>query len=398
MQKIVFLLAFSALFAKSVDQANAGTPNQLIPLQDASIIAGTLRVSDECRKGEIEAWLSVGPTLVYQADLPMNGNFEMHVQPGEYDLVINSSTGCLIDRKISVEANKVTSLTMNLVKHQKRSPATARPIDCATCMGYNVVPPVVSLPSAQSFYSSNYFIPPWYMPYGTMSYSNFNYPSPWSGRGMNTRYFPGGGNVGMLKPNVYLYGTKGTTFTIKAEYKDDSNVLIAVPQHGTKGWNGRLAANDKIIADSATYSFLYYDYLSYEHFLQNERGFCVKTKEDFIDRAIGILKNYGFRENAVTDFKQQWAMKTPKSTGYCVYPQDHRQLDQVVRFDVKPTDAKLSRLIFVVITEEMLKQGGNKFAQTPKKDWMPDLERRKLANNPSLEIHEWGVGVLKETQ
>lgn len=88
-----------------------------------SIITGTLSTAEDCAKDLAHAWLSEGSTLLYHADIPVNGTFEFHTIPGKFNLVITSSGGCFIEKVVEVKAGQATDLALALVP-PKRMPAS----------------------------------------------------------------------------------------------------------------------------------------------------------------------------------------------------------------------------------------------------------------------------------
>ncbi|OFZ80792.1 MAG: hypothetical protein A2583_08420 [Bdellovibrionales bacterium RIFOXYD1_FULL_53_11] len=258
--------------------------------------------------------------------------------------------------------------------------------------------------SSMGYYSMPSFFPsyyPWWGGYGAMSYSNFSYPGAWSGAGMAGESYPRGGGGFMGKPNLYVSGKAGTTFKVSVKMPPGSNWLVAVPAHGTKGWQGTVLENGKIkVSDRETHDYFFYDFRCDESRLQDTAGFC-STRETVIERIATLMKQGGFRPGEITDFKTYWNVKLPPSESYCVFPQGSRELDSIATLQIEPRPDKLLRMAFMIITEEARRFSGmgRKFLEMPKSSWtakdgQPPASTRRPANKDGIEVREWAVGFI----
>ena len=250
---------------------------------------------------------------------------------------------------------------------------------------------------------------PWGMsqPYwwgaGPMMYNNFYQPGPWSMGpspgmmpGVNGMMYPGSGNVGIAKPNIYVHGPQGTEVTFKLKFVEEgSNWLASVPAHGTDGWKGTIAEKDKFQTADGLYRYLYSDYRVYGKNFQDQHGFCT-SKNDVIGKMARQLKEASFTGREIADFIEYWSVKLPKSNSYCVYPQDEHQLATVATFEVTPKPAAVRRVLFMLQTEEGLGKASpmGKFAARPASPWHPEPLRVPANDQTAVTVHEWGVGFL----
>lgn len=258
--------------------------------------------------------------------------------------------------------------------------------------------------NSMGYYSMPLFFPnyPWWGGYGAMAYSNFSYPGAWAynGGGMNGGYYPHSGGGFMGKPNLYVTGKNGTDIKIKVKMAPDSNWLVAVPAHGTRGWHGTLMDNGKIkVGEKETHDFLFYDFRCDENKLQDTAGFCT-GRDNIIEKLASLLKQKGFKQNEIRDFETYWSIKLPSSERYCVYPQDSEDLNKIVELEVEPKPSKVIRVAFMIIPDEARKIGSNsKFLKLPQKDWSVTESKndsdRTPASTDGLEIHEWSVGFIQ---
>ena len=93
------------------------------PIKHSGAIVGNLKAASECAKGPAQAWLSVGPTLLYQVEVPIGGDFELHTIPGKFNLVVTNANGCITEQVIEVRDGESKKVALNLAPSTKRSPA-----------------------------------------------------------------------------------------------------------------------------------------------------------------------------------------------------------------------------------------------------------------------------------
>jgi hypothetical protein len=275
-------------------------------------VLGSIEASKECATGKIEAWLSAGSILLYQADVPLSGTFEFHVTSGSYNLVATNSNGCFVEKVVQVEEGASQNIALKLVSGRKtadgRKPAAFGGEICPYCNAignYGYTP--FNGYSMPTFYPSS---APWYTGYGAISYSNYYYPSAWSGGGISPGYFPGGGGGFLGKPNIYISGKAQTPVSIHIKLASDSNLLAAVPAYGQTGWDAEMRSDQTLKSGQANYPYFFYDIRLNENKLQDSSGFCT-DREHLIPKMSDILAKQGFKENEVKDFESYWSVKMP---------------------------------------------------------------------------------------
>lgn len=242
---------------------------------------------------------------------------------------------------------------------------------------------------------------PWWWGTGPMMYSNFYSPAPWyygQYPGVMGNHYPGSGGMFAAKPNLYLQGPVGTEVTVKVKLAEEgSNWLASVPSHGTEGWKVKLAARSKVQAGGGTYGYLYSDYRMHGREFQDRKGFCAARKNVVAKMALQ-LKEADFTGREIADFIEYWSVKLPRSQGFCVYPQDERQLDAAAPLEISPKPAAVRRVLFMVQVEEGLvpSEGAagkrRKFSSRPNAPWHPQPLRLPASAAGSVVAHEWGVG------
>lgn len=129
MRKRWSLFVFSILALMFQSAAIFGAENGgagLTPYQKNSVITGKIDATKSCTetsdRRNPELWLSIGQILLYQVEVPVNGNYEFHVVPGKYDLVATNSGGCLAQAEVKVEPKQVAQVNLRLAS--SRAPAS----------------------------------------------------------------------------------------------------------------------------------------------------------------------------------------------------------------------------------------------------------------------------------
>jgi hypothetical protein len=265
--------------------------------------------------------------------------------------------------------------------------------DCISCRGSNswyqhnfgLYPP-----GNPGMMVTNQYMPWWY-DYSRNYYPNYHQPAPWYNYGVQGSYYPNHGGGGMVgKPNLYIYGKKGTNFSIRLKGDEKSLLLAAVPGY-ENGWTGKL--NDKgFVAEDSQYGYVYYDYSVDISKLQWTQGKCVKQNQlmGYLNK---LLKLNNFKKNEIKDFNDYWPYKMPQADEYCVYPQGNKELDVVAKLEVTPK-ANINRLAFFVVPRNAipLKQKITYFRK-PSSEW----KQVNVKNKDPIQINEWGVGFLDES-
>jgi hypothetical protein len=383
-----------------------------------AVIAGRVEPTPECAKAPLEAWLSVGTTLLYQVEIPRHGTFEFHVNSGKYNLVVVGASGCLAEAEVEARANDTREVVLKPAPAVKPAEKHAL-LDwllpsaqagwgdyCPTCnQGWFVAPPVSFMPTQA----------PWWLGYGAMTYPNFGYPGPWFNGGISGSMFPYTGGVFGAKPVLYVHGPEGTRVSIRARLPEGTHWLVAIPRLEDSSWSGTLHSEGgtlhseggtlhseggqgretRLRSGDADYRYVFYDYRSDESLFQDTRGFCLKRGE-LIPRLSEALKGAGFAASEVEDFASYWTYKIPQSERYCVYPQTSEELRRVARLEIEPKPASLTQVLFIVQVGENL-DGKGKFRRAPVATWRPEEARREPAAQArgGIEVREWGIGFLE---
>lgn len=375
---------------------------------DAGILQGQVKMKGACAKGEHMIWVSKGRSLYYQAEVVSGSTFEFHLLPGTYDVVVNSSQGCLAEMKARVEKGGRTPMALTLAvpqKTTKRDPASAK-------RGRHIA--FVAAPNAcywcRSHNQNTFFMPsfaqydyPWWYNYGAMAYGNYAHPAMWNGGGYAPRYYPRYSNAGYHgiaagKPNIYVSGPEGTQATVELKLREKASWLASVPAYDAKGWNVTIAKGNRLKDSTSVQSYLFADYLIDEEGMQGEEGFCAERNGLISAMAIQMAKT-GFHRGEIRDFKAYWEYKMPPASRYCVYPQMNAQLSKNTSLETTPAAAKVTRLLFVVRPDPQLYPRDGVFSDEPKKAWVSPVAAaesrgRGPAGTSSLEVREWGVGFV----
>lgn len=385
-------------FALALATCVASSALSLEARAEATIV-GNVEAKADCANAPMEAWLSLGTTLLYQVDVPQHGTFEFHVNSGSYNLVVVGATGCLAEAEVEARENDTRSVTLSPTQAiappksgEKKSAldwlVPSAQADCPFCnQGWYVAPPVSFMPMDA----------PWWMGFGAINYpQSFYTPAPWLNGGINGRMFPGTGAMFGDKPVLYVNGPDGTPIKIHAHLSDSTHWLVTVPQYGEKAWSGEIRGNH-LLSAGADYRYVYYDYRGDDKKFQDTSGFCVKRGE-LIKKLSSALKESGFKENEIRDFSSYWSIKIPSSERYCVYPQTTSELQQSVRLEIEPKPELFKQLLFIVQVGENL-DGKGKFRRAPVASWKPEnaeLHREPAAKTGTgIQVREWGIGFLE---
>lgn len=124
-EKLVSLLKINAvafLLCTHAILASESTILKLIPFQKNAIITGRVTATKNCEEASDRrtpiVWLSMGQILLYQVEVPVNGNYEFHVVPGKYDVLATSSNGCLGQAQTSAQPKQVAQIQLRLAPNR----------------------------------------------------------------------------------------------------------------------------------------------------------------------------------------------------------------------------------------------------------------------------------------
>jgi len=348
---------------------------------DGVRIEGGLNMPTECAEAA-EIFLVHDKSILAQISVPADGDFEFQVLPGDYQLAGVAGSKCQGTTTFHVEKNSDT-LSVNLRLQPERQPAQFAEAGFQWAPANFAIPPYLGMAR----------LPPW--AYYGATYPNFYYPGMWNNGGLVSNAYPGAGNVGFDKPNLYLSSTKKRQVTVQINYKNpQAKWLSAVPTYKKNGWHVTTTGHNRIQADRAKYNFLYYDFRGDDRELQSSSGFCA-PRGQAIDLMLTLLKGLKFKKNEIADFSDYWRIKMPPYKDLCVYPQTQSQMDQIANIQVKPKPRLIQRMLFVVVPRDEKKfYGAGKFERPPTSAWRAPASAAVINYSSDLEVHEWGVAFL----
>jgi hypothetical protein len=358
-------------------------------------IRGDLRAVDACEGKPFQVWLSQERTLVQQVEVPVGGTFSFDVVPGAYTLFAKNEKECVVRSELKAESGHETRIRLD-VNASKRKPAESLAgCMCVQAAGCPCTPSGTTSGNfgGRIFTDPSYLFPPMIPPWTPMAafYRNFYYPGPWNYFGLNGLAFPGGGNMTLAKPNVYVSGPAQTKMNFALKWKEPTTTwLSSVPAYDSEGWNVTLDKNGSLTSDSTPYRYLYYDLRTNDTPLQNERGYC-GTRNEMLQKMMKQLEDLGFKKDEVRDFGEHWNVKM-RPDDVCVFPQSNTELDKLVKLEISPAPTRVVRILFVITDQKgMGLERTGKWVKAPVKDWIAPATKR-LPSSQSLEVREWGVG------
>ncbi|MBR7039028.1 MAG: hypothetical protein IKI21_07235, partial [Oscillospiraceae bacterium] len=177
-------------------------------------------------------------------------------------------------------------------------------------------------------------------------------------------------DVGVYKPNIYLYPAEETPFTVT--FSRPELLTVTDPFYGN-GWQGTALPDGTLYTTDGTYRFLFYESLTNERYYQREAGFTVPA-EDRAAVFTEILTGYGLNEQEIADFNEFWCEKLDAGCDYAMYPQLTETVDAAMPVTVTPAPDTVLRLWFAFVKDE-----------TPAKTAVPQGFDRQ-----GLTMVEWG--------
>ncbi|MGE4233176.1 MAG: hypothetical protein AB7F43_07595 [Bacteriovoracia bacterium] len=336
------------------------------PVSGTGAISGTILASGICTSGNVTLTVYSANQPIFQTTAYPNGTYEFQLNPNTYNLVAQASSGCTGQATIQIQANQTQRINIPLAPS---STTTSNP------------------------YSANQ---PTY--YGTTT------PCVWGSWGCQGSYYPGGGDVFLGKPNIYLRGKLGQNFDIKLSYRNKNNILAAVPVHGPGGWKGSILSSGQLVVNKTVYPYLFYDFRSSTEHLASSGGFC-EDRTDVLGKMGAILYEQGFSRRAIGDFQSYWNPRMPRWKRHCVHVFETQGIDLAVSLDITPKPDLVKRVWFIVVPEDQmasLKIKNKIFKKKPVRYARKNSIGRTVASVNSdpelgdnkLEVYEWGVGFL----
>jgi hypothetical protein len=273
-------------------------------------------------------------------------------------------------------------------------PSTAQ--DCYQCQLYNYQ----QQPMMNPYFNMQYpwmmnTQMPWWAIQGNYYYPNFNYPGSWYNHGMNPQHYPGNNHTYAAKPNIYVKNEilKLTKFSWKFKEKEKAEFLATTPALTNYGWEG-LVSGESFLVKNVGYSYLFYDARMDHKKMQFDHGICLE-KENLIPEMLTDLQKKSYPEEALKDFQEHWAQKIPNYPYYCVYPQYNQQLDSAMPIEVTPSDAVLTRVLYIVVPHTNApKLSADKFPSLPTKSPASLMPALPAIKEKKIHFLEWGVAFL----
>lgn len=324
----------------------------------SAVISGSVTLSPLCTAGSTQLILTSGQQTVYQTFISTLSTYELHVTPGRYTLFAQSenrgdagggapvqaggsrppsrAVNCSTQVPIVVEANQ--ALQVNLVLNPGNTALASNSTPTVESTTQTVAQPQAEQPGS-----------------GPIS----AYPCPWYGYGCLPNLYPGSGGAVAGKPNIYLSAPEGTQVRLQVRTVGDSNLLAAVPVHGTSGWDLRVR-NSELELGAGRVGFLFYDYRFNHQILQARQGFCLPPGQA-LQAMIEILEANGFKPQECADFRASWKDRLPRALKLCVYPQREEEIARVSELVINPPADELTRIWFLIVPSSPLhyaKAGG----------------------------------------
>ncbi len=153
-------------------------------------------------------------------------------------------------------------------------------------------------------------------------------------------------DVVVRKPNLYLYPTEQTTFSVRLGFPGGGSVLASDPAYND-GWTVSVEPSGLI---EGRYRYLFYEARTPDRY-QYSAGWIIEgsTLEQFFRR---VMAGAGFSDAETGDFIEYWVPLLSPDRSYIIYPQLQEQLDGLIRLRIAPEPDVLIRLFFVIRTLE----------------------------------------------
>lgn len=327
-----------------------------------------------------EVFVSQKKKLLFQITVPVGGNFEVKLNPGDYEFTAVNEMGCEAKQAFHLKKEQLT-VTLSLVPG-KRMPSMYSDQAGGGMMG--IMSPQRSRELAMM---------PWWSPWAMYQFPMFyNNPCMWNIWGCQSSYYPAGGPIAMGKPNIYIDGPDMENAKIQLDQVEHHKLMATAPAHMEKGWSFNLEKN-KIMIEGAEYPYLFYDSRAEFNKLPNvTHGFC-GTPTQVLEEMNNQLEKMKFPKRARKDFAEHWIVKLPKLKELCVYPQVNEQMDQAASLKFSFKDYQVTRALFFIVPKLSRKD-------LPKPAFLKEMVQRTPAafitpeakhSKAKWKIYEWGV-------
>lgn len=155
-------------------------------------------------------------------------------------------------------------------------------------------------------------------------------------------------NVGVYKPNIYLYPEDETEFSVT--FARPELLTVSDPQYEA-GWQGTALPDGTLYVNGDAYGFLFYESLTDERYYQRETGYLIPAdnRETVFTK---ILTSYGLNAQEIADFNEFWCEKLTAGSEYAMYPQLTETVDSAMPVSVTPAPDSVLRIWFAFAENE----------------------------------------------
>ncbi len=145
-------------------------------------------------------------------------------------------------------------------------------------------------------------------------------------------------DVGVEKPNIYLYPEKECNVTVKIT--PNGHITKSIPEYNN-GWDVHVQP-DGIINDK--YNFLFYE--AKVDIIKSEKGWCVKS-EKLIPFFKETLTKYNLSKAEIDDFIDYWSKRLTGSDYYLIHPFTNNKIEEICPIEISPAPEHMLRLWFI---------------------------------------------------
>lgn len=153
-----------------------------------------------------------------------------------------------------------------------------------------------------------------------------------------------GDNVGVYKPNVYLYPEEETS--IRVTFQMPGLLQTVIPEYPGQWMVTGYPDGTIKGADGEFYTYLFYESITWPCMYQTDEGWLIQA-DTRSEQMESIMFSYGFTEQETADFIEYWTVKLDQGTDYAMYPQVTSIVDIAMPMDIEPKPDSLFRLWFV---------------------------------------------------
>lgn len=155
-------------------------------------------------------------------------------------------------------------------------------------------------------------------------------------------------NVGVYKPNIYLYPEEETGFSVI--FARPELLTVSDPLYEA-GWQGTAFPDGTLCVDGDAHRFLFYESLTDERYYQRDTGFLIpaENREAVFTE---ILTGYGLNAQEIADFNEFWCGKLNAGSDYAMYPQLTETVDTAMPVTVMPAPDSVLRIWFAFAENE----------------------------------------------